>query len=187
MIRPNFTEAVKRQVAARQQWKCNECKQVLSASFQVDHTTPLWKGGAHHPDNGAALCANCHAQKTQREEIERADLRRKAREEASERAAREHEAQIRRDENAKAKSKVNKATGIRECTLCSKRYYPLFKHKCRVVQQRIEERLNPAKPSLEAFRRRRRHQSPPTIKTPAREAADNPWARFYFVPKLDHT
>lgn len=61
----------KRIVAARGAWKCTGCGELLKATYEVDHTIPLWKGGADHIDNCTALCKECHAQKTQREEIER--------------------------------------------------------------------------------------------------------------------
>ena len=75
-----------------------------------------------------------------------------------------------------------------------KKYYPIFKHNCIVVQRRIQERLNPVKPSLEAFTRRRRPRlsSPKTsghtaaaaaAATAAAAADNNPWARFYFVSR----
>ena len=64
-------EPVKKQVAARQEWKCNGCYNILTSSYQVDHTTPLWAGGADDESNLTALCANCHSIKTQNEAIER--------------------------------------------------------------------------------------------------------------------
>lgn len=59
-------------VAARQQWRCSECSSLLPAAFQVDHTVPLWKGGPNTIANATAMCASCHASKTQLEAIERA-------------------------------------------------------------------------------------------------------------------
>ena len=64
-------EPVKKQVAARQFWKCHSCNQMLQSSFQVDHTIPLWMGGEDNESNLTALCANCHSIKTQNEAIER--------------------------------------------------------------------------------------------------------------------
>ena len=59
-------------VAARQSWKCACCAQLLPASFEVDHVKPLWAGGVDcYETNAQALCSTCHAQKTQRENIER--------------------------------------------------------------------------------------------------------------------
>lgn len=64
-------EPVKKQVAARQCWKCYTCEEMLQSSFQVDHTIPLWAGGKDDESNLTALCANCHSIKTQNEAIER--------------------------------------------------------------------------------------------------------------------
>ena len=65
--RRRVTERVKKQVAVDQEWRCSDCGSVLSSAFQVDHVRPLWQGGSNDRDNLAALCANCHALKTQRE------------------------------------------------------------------------------------------------------------------------
>ena len=66
-----LTESAKRIVAHRQDWKCSECRILLPAAFQVDHTTPLCDGGDDHIDNCSAMCANCHAKKTQLENMRR--------------------------------------------------------------------------------------------------------------------
>jgi len=59
-------------VAARQSWKCARCTHLLPPSFEVDHVKPLWAGGVDcYETNAQALCSTCHAQKTQRENIER--------------------------------------------------------------------------------------------------------------------
>lgn len=71
--RQNFSGPAGKIVAARQGWRCSGCSMLLPAAYQVDHTVPLWSGGADDPDtNATAMCANCHAAKTQREAIERA-------------------------------------------------------------------------------------------------------------------
>jgi hypothetical protein len=58
-------------IAASQGWRCSECRELLSSAFQVDHTVALADGGADDVTNATALCANCHALKTQREHIAR--------------------------------------------------------------------------------------------------------------------
>ena len=59
-------------VAAAQQWRCASCDLLLPAAYELDHVVPLWKGGKDcHETNAAALCPNCHAEKTQKENIER--------------------------------------------------------------------------------------------------------------------
>jgi len=67
-----FTVHEKKIVAARQAWRCGHCAQMLAASYEVDHTVPLHLGGPDdYETNALALCRECHAKKTQREEIER--------------------------------------------------------------------------------------------------------------------
>lgn len=175
-LQRKLRESHKRIVAARQAWRCASCERLLDSTFQMDHTIPLWRGGADDISNCQVVCPCCHAQKTQREEIERADLRRQAREEAAERARRAHEASVRQEELARASETTDDRSGVRECSLCRKRYYPLFKHRCPVVERRIAERMRPARPTLRALRRRRGLADPT-----AKELADNPWARFYFT------
>jgi len=63
--------AVAKQVAAAQRWRCRACDQLLPAAFEIDHSTPLWAGGADSLANLQALCPNCHATKTQTEAISR--------------------------------------------------------------------------------------------------------------------
>jgi len=67
-------------VASRQKWSCAHCLCLLPSSFELDHRIPLWAGG---PDcwetNADALCPTCHANKTQREAIERSRLIRERR------------------------------------------------------------------------------------------------------------
>ena len=93
--RRGFTEAVKKQIAARQRWQCGLCSELLSAAFEIDHTVPLWNGGEDKPENASALCANCHATKTQNEAIERnrktAETRKRRREEFEQKVLREEE------------------------------------------------------------------------------------------------
>ena len=71
--------------------KCSSCKSILGSAFQVDHTTPLWKGGEDDISNATAMCPSCHAQKTQREEIEQADAARERRVREAEAAAKAFE------------------------------------------------------------------------------------------------
>ena len=58
------SETKKKFVAARQNWKCEDCKNQLSAWFEVDHTVRLEYGGSNHIDNLVALCRECHGKKT---------------------------------------------------------------------------------------------------------------------------
>jgi hypothetical protein len=159
-------ESHKRIVAARQGWRCSACDVILSSAFQVDHTIPLWRGGADEISNTNALCASCHAIKTQLEGIERADKADKARRLEVQKAQAEFEKTVRAEELAKQGTSKRKA-GQSECTLCNARFFPLFEHRCRVVEQKIQERLNPP---------RKKPRLIDVIK-----ADDNPFLRFAFV------
>lgn len=66
-----LSEPQKKVVAARQGWRCSDCKELLPAAYQVDHTVPLWAAGEDSIDNCTAMCPNCHAKKTQLESIAR--------------------------------------------------------------------------------------------------------------------
>ena len=67
-----LSEPEKKIVAHRQGWRCSVCAKVLPACYQVDHTVPLWCGGADAITNATAMCPNCHCAKTQREAAARA-------------------------------------------------------------------------------------------------------------------
>lgn len=67
----SLSEPEKKVVAARQQWRCSNCRNILPAAYQVDHTVALCDGGADDISNCTAMCANCHAEKTQHEWIKR--------------------------------------------------------------------------------------------------------------------
>lgn len=58
------SETKKKFVAARQNWRCNLCQHQLNAWFEIDHIDRLEHGGTNHVDNLAALCRECHGQKT---------------------------------------------------------------------------------------------------------------------------
>ena len=62
------SEVTKKRVAYSQAWRCKTCETLLPPSFQVDHVMPLAVGGSNLPGNLAALCPNCHAEKTQNED-----------------------------------------------------------------------------------------------------------------------
>jgi hypothetical protein len=82
MATRTLSEPEKKCVAARQQWRCSKCGEMLSAAYQVDHTIPLCDGGLDDTCNATAMCANCHALKTQREAAARAKASRSAQNEA---------------------------------------------------------------------------------------------------------
>jgi 5-methylcytosine-specific restriction endonuclease McrA len=60
----SVSETKKKFVAARQNWKCGDCQEQLTAWFEVDHKIRLEYGGSNHVDNLVALCRECHGRKT---------------------------------------------------------------------------------------------------------------------------
>lgn len=60
----SVSETKKKFVASKQDWKCDSCKQQLSAWFEVDHKVRLGSGGTNHISNLVALCRECHGKKT---------------------------------------------------------------------------------------------------------------------------
>jgi 5-methylcytosine-specific restriction endonuclease McrA len=40
------------------------CGEKILAEFQIDHSTPLHHGGAHHPNNWMVVHVECHKAKT---------------------------------------------------------------------------------------------------------------------------
>ena len=63
-IKRSVSEPKKKYVAARQSWKCDHCKNMLDATYEIDHVVELQHGGTNHVDNLVALCRNCHGNKT---------------------------------------------------------------------------------------------------------------------------
>jgi len=59
----SVSETKKKYVASSQKWKCAKCRNMLGATFEVDHKKDLQFGGTNHVDNLAALCPNCHRDK----------------------------------------------------------------------------------------------------------------------------
>ena len=62
--RPYITPLVKKRVAARQKWRCATCNHMLDETFEIDHVTPLFRGGTNSEINLQALCKRCHAMKS---------------------------------------------------------------------------------------------------------------------------
>ena len=67
--RRRATPAVRWRVAHRQGFACNMCNETLPAAPQLDHITPWAAGGPCVLANYQMLCANCHAAKTQAEQM----------------------------------------------------------------------------------------------------------------------
>jgi TolA-binding protein len=67
--RRRVSQALKKQVACDQDWKCHTCMQKLPSCYEVDHVRALWQGGSNDRENLRALCRNCHGNKTQSEAL----------------------------------------------------------------------------------------------------------------------
>jgi len=65
----NVTNAMKKIVGAKYEWKCAGCKSILDEGYQVDHIIPLFKNGTNDIDNLQPLCGTCHNKKSIRERV----------------------------------------------------------------------------------------------------------------------
>lgn len=72
-----WTEVQKRIVAGSQNYCCAICRRMLGSTWAADHIRPLRNGGSNALTNCQILCADCHAQKTQMENIDAADEKRR--------------------------------------------------------------------------------------------------------------
>ena len=52
----------RREVLDRDGWRCQKCGK--AGRLEVDHKTPLYRGGSNDLDNLQALCRRCHLDKT---------------------------------------------------------------------------------------------------------------------------
>jgi hypothetical protein len=60
----SVSETKKKYVASMQDWKCGQCNNKLSHTFEVDHKIRLEHGGGNDATNLVALCRECHGEKT---------------------------------------------------------------------------------------------------------------------------
>jgi 5-methylcytosine-specific restriction endonuclease McrA len=60
---------MKKKVAAEQRWICGLCNRLLDHTYQVDHITPLFRGGSNERCNLMAVCPHCHAKKSYDEQM----------------------------------------------------------------------------------------------------------------------
>ena len=63
----SVSESKKRFVAARQNWLCEKCGNMLQATYEIDHVVRLDRGGSNDISNLSALCPSCHRNKTLQE------------------------------------------------------------------------------------------------------------------------
>jgi hypothetical protein len=65
------SDQLKKLVASQQRWNCKKCKNILDATYEVDHILALEDGGNNDIHNLQALCRNCHGKKTMEDNIKR--------------------------------------------------------------------------------------------------------------------
>jgi len=65
------SDQLKKIVASQQRWNCKKCKNILDATYEVDHINALEDGGNNDIQNLQALCRNCHGRKTMEDNIKR--------------------------------------------------------------------------------------------------------------------
>ena len=65
------SDQLKKIVASQQRWNCKKCKNILDATYEVDHIIALEDGGSNDIKNLQALCRNCHGKKTMQDNIKR--------------------------------------------------------------------------------------------------------------------
>jgi 5-methylcytosine-specific restriction endonuclease McrA len=73
--RRKINKDIRNELIIKQDNKCNDCNNVLSQYYQVDHITALQYGGNDDFDNLQALCCECHAKKSSIENIVRDKIR----------------------------------------------------------------------------------------------------------------
>lgn len=62
--RRHVTPRMKKEVGARAEWKCERCRVVVNANYEVDHVIPLYHAGDNTFENLQLLCPDCHRTKT---------------------------------------------------------------------------------------------------------------------------
>lgn len=65
----SVSETKKKYVAYMQDWKCYNCGDKLTHTFEVDHKVRLEYGGGNDVSNLVAMCRECHGQKTAMENM----------------------------------------------------------------------------------------------------------------------
>lgn len=58
--RKRLTALMKKKIAARDFWRCQICKRLVTHTFEIDHIQPQSQGGSHAESNLRTLCRECH-------------------------------------------------------------------------------------------------------------------------------
>lgn len=67
MKRKRLSNSTRLEIAARQYYKCAHCNSVLTHVFEIDHKIPWALCKSNEKNNLQALCSNCHALKTNKD------------------------------------------------------------------------------------------------------------------------
>ena len=68
-VKRSVSETKKKYVASIQDWKCGQCSNKLTHTFEIDHKIRLEHGGGNDVTNLVALCRECHGEKTAMENM----------------------------------------------------------------------------------------------------------------------
>jgi len=66
--RKRVTPFISKKVAARQEFRCAMCGELLQEDWEIDHVRPLQRGGGNQLSNLQALHKRCHAYKNHLEQ-----------------------------------------------------------------------------------------------------------------------
>jgi hypothetical protein len=67
LARPIMTQPRRLEIAASQQWNCNDCSKMLSSVFEIDHIIRWVDSYDDSNENLQALCMECHKIKSAEE------------------------------------------------------------------------------------------------------------------------
>lgn len=74
--RRGFTKRERAEVFEAFEGRCADCGCGVGRGYEIDHRTPLFRGGVHAMPNWQLLCAGCHREKTKTEATGNAKARR---------------------------------------------------------------------------------------------------------------
>ena len=80
--RRSFNRTQQSKIWEKQHGKCAKCKKSLKpSSTHYDHIKPWEKGGKTVVENGQAICASCHSEKTRDDRLKTVDKKRRGKRE----------------------------------------------------------------------------------------------------------
>ena len=137
------SQALKRIVAYKQEYRCKKCEQLLPPCYEVDHIVPIWKFmlepekydfDVNCESNLQALCNNCHSLKTYYEGIDRTEIKGNRSETRKPKFQKRKSYVSRAQKESKLKPKQDKPTQSLQsfyfCKQCNNSVSIYFDHKC---------------------------------------------------------